>query len=464
MSLFSSVRFRLTLWYLFFFGVLLAGFCAFTYFLIKKDIHDRLDNYLVKDSHHAIATMLSELKENPGNNRAAALEALSEMSLNSPIGIFSGTNLLASNFTENLDDVLVKEITDSAKKSNGQVVLSTRYAGKEEVRIASLLVEAEGKEFFVILAEPLESAREQIQPIKEIFAITLPSTLIIAALGGFLLAKKSLSPVVAMSNQVKHISANNLYERLTVKNRNDELGQLAETFNELLLRLNNSFENMKRFIADASHELRTPLTIIKGEIDVALLQAREPVEYQETLSIINDETVRLSKMVNDLLALASADAGQYKPKVELFYLNDLIESCYKTSKVLASRKHINLILSPLSETPFKGDEEMLKRLILNLLDNAIKYTLNEGTVTLKLINEAKKVKIVVSDNGVGIAEDSLKKIFERFYRVDKARSRSEGGSGLGLAIAKCIVEAHQGSIEVESLLNKGSKFIVSLPL
>jgi heavy metal sensor kinase len=280
---------------------------------------------------------------------------------------------------------------------------------------------------------------------------------------GLLLARKSLAPVVAMSRQAERISAKNLHERLTVKNADDELGQLARVFNELLSRLDRSFESMRTFMADASHELRTPLSIIRGEADVALSQDRDTAEYKEALAIIQDEAQRLSRLVDDMLALARADAGQSPLQIEEFYLNDLIEECCRAAQVLAIQKGVSLALQPTSDISFRGDEDLLRRMVMNLLDNAIKYTPAGGAVSVTLIEETGSVSIIVSDTGVGIPAESASHIFERFYRTNKARSRADGGSGLGLSIAKWVAEAHRGTISFASQPGQGSTFTVIIP-
>jgi signal transduction histidine kinase len=220
---------------------------------------------------------------------------------------------------------------------------------------------------------------------------------------------------------------------------------------------------MREFMADASHELRTPLAVIRGEADVALSQDREPSEYRESLAIIQDEAGRLSRIVDDMMALARADAGQHPLKIQEFYLNDLVEEACRAMKVLAASNGITLTLGLLEDVTYKGDENLLRRLIMNLLDNAIKYTPAGGSVSVELVCEPASVKIIISDTGIGIPAESARHVFERFYRVDKARSRADGGSGLGLAIARWVAEAHKGSIDLTSSPGRGSKFTLSLP-
>jgi heavy metal sensor kinase len=259
------------------------------------------------------------------------------------------------------------------------------------------------------------------------------------------------------------MSAKNLKERLEVRNPNDELGRLAGVLNGLLARLDRSFESMRSFTADAAHELRTPLSIIRGESDVALSQDRDEAEYKQALAIIQDEARRLSRLVDDMLSLARADAGQRPLEIRELYLNDLAEECCRATQVLALQKGISLSLQPSPDISVRGDEDLLRRLILNLLDNAIKYTPPGGVVSLEVVEEETSIRIVVTDTGIGIPPEAALRIFERFYRVGKARSRVDGGSGLGLAIAKWAAEAHEGTINCTSAPGEGSSFVVDLP-
>jgi heavy metal sensor kinase len=266
-----------------------------------------------------------------------------------------------------------------------------------------------------------------------------------------------------MTSHAERISAENLHERLPAPNKRDELGKLARVFNDLLARIESSFESMRRFTADASHELRTPLAIIRGESDVALSKDRELGEYRETLAIIQDEARLLSDIVEDMLALARADAGQRRLKLEEFYFNDLTEECVHSARALALNKNLSLDFESSGDTAFRGDEDLLRRMVINLLDNAIKYTQDGGSVSVKLWREDGRINLRVTDSGIGIPAEAAARVFERFYRVDKARSRSEGGSGLGLPIVKWIAEAHHGSVSLESSPERGSAFTVSLP-
>jgi heavy metal sensor kinase len=295
----------------------------------------------------------------------------------------------------------------------------------------------------------------------------IPIAIFLASLGGYFLARKSLAPVVAMSSQAGRISAKNLHERLPIQNAKDELGRLAASFNELLERVDQSFERQRRFMSDASHELRTPAAILRGESEVALSRTERPAEeYRESLAVLHAEAQRLTQIVEDLFTLTRADAGQYPLSPHEFYLDELVADCTHAARSLASAKQINLTCEVPEELPIRADEALLRRMILNLLDNAIKYTPAGGRVTVSCGRSGAEYALSVTDSGEGIPADLQARVFERFFRVDKARTRSEhdgGGAGLGLSIARWIAEAHHGRLILERSDSNGSTFSALLP-
>jgi heavy metal sensor kinase len=307
---------------------------------------------------------------------------------------------------------------------------------------------------------------EGLRRLRRDFYAGVPLILLLTSAGGYFLARKSLSPIALMNRQTRIVTAERLSSRLDVPNPRDELGELATTINDLLARLEASFAEQQRFIADASHELRTPLAVLRGETELALSQPRELGEYKESLALIKDEAERLSRIVEDLFVLArqpvDAPARLLKEPVAL---NPLINDCWRAAQVLAAPKNLKLTLDKGTiALTLRGDQELLKRMVLNLLDNAVKYTPEGGEIGLTLSSQKGNACIQVYDNGIGIPEAEQQRIFDRFYRVDKARSRALGGAGLGLSIARLIVEAHDGTIEVESRPGTGSSLTVRLPL
>jgi heavy metal sensor kinase len=282
--------------------------------------------------------------------------------------------------------------------------------------------------------------------------------------GGFALARKSLQPVDELARAAQRITAQNLDQPLPVPNPDEEIGRLTATINDMTRRLHDSFARVSEFSADASHELRTPLTVVRGEIELALRSSRNPAEYRRVLETTLEEVLRMSTIVENLLLLAKADQRSYRAHFSEVDLHELLSELVEDGEVLAEHKKIQLRVAQAAPVTIVGDKVRLRQLFLNLLDNAIKYTPEGGRVTLAVEQRNGEALFRVQDTGIGIPEEELEKIFERFYRVDKARSRELGGSGLGLAIARWIAELHRGSIAVSSRLNEGSTFTVRLPL
>lgn len=463
--MFNSVHVRMTLWYVLAFGLLLGGFSIFVYAAVSRAAYQRFDQSLSNSAQTTANLFRSEMEENGGDVAEAAAETRKLLSLGDVrMAVFNGRRLLTATYQNEPMQPVPESAFRAAEAANGPALSTVDGYGEEGARLAVLRVSAGEADYFLALAQPLHNTAEELEALGRIFYLAIPGALLVAGVGGLLLARKSLAPVAAMTERAESIGARNLHERLAVKNSRDELGRLATVLNNLLSRLDRSFESLRQFTADASHELRTPLSIIRGEAEVALSQNRDEAEYRESLAIVHDEARRLSQMVDDMLALARADDRQQGLKIEEFYLNDLVEECVKSSQVLALAKSIVLTLDPATDITFRGDESLIRRMIVNLLNNAIKYTPAGGHVSVKLTSGDTRIEIVVADTGVGIPADSTSRIFERFYRADRARSRSDGGTGLGLSIAKRVADAHNGSINLDSKPGVGSTFTISLPI
>jgi len=266
-----------------------------------------------------------------------------------------------------------------------------------------------------------------------------------------------------IAQTAREIEESDLSRRINV-NTKDELGRLAATLNEMIGRLEKAFQRQKQFTSDASHELRAPLAVIEAESSLALQKERPSSDYQRSLEIISQESKQMSSLIDQLLTLARADAGKEQWNFTEVNLGKLISNLSTDVEVLCQEKGLNFQLGQTQDLVVKGDEARLRELFMNLLDNAIRYTPSPGTVSISLRREGQMAVVAITDTGVGIPAEDMPFIFERFYRVDKSRSRAEGGSGLGLAICRHIAEAHGGKIEVESQVGAGSTFSVWLPL
>jgi heavy metal sensor kinase len=293
--------------------------------------------------------------------------------------------------------------------------------------------------------------------------IGTPLILIIVFLGGHLFSRKALEPVETIRARAETIKSDNLQERIAYDGPPDELSRLADTLNDLLGRIQVSFEQIKRFVADASHELRIPLTGIRGLLEVALRQDRSKEEYKKTIENAFHESERMSELVWDLLALARADAGELELDMRNVSLPTFFRNVFEQGEMLNAGKNIHLKLGPVSDAKAVFDEVKIHQLLLNLLENAIRYNKPGGEVVLSAERKENSLVVSVKDTGLGLSPDDQIKIFERFYRVDKARSREAGGTGLGLPIARTIAHAHKGTLTVTSQLGHGSEFILTLP-
>jgi heavy metal sensor kinase len=289
--------------------------------------------------------------------------------------------------------------------------------------------------------------------------VAIPIILVLGAIGGWILARRSLSPIGYIASKAQSITSQNLSERLTPRGTDDEMDDLIGTINGMIARLESSFKRMAEFTADVSHELKTPICGMRGEAEVLLSKERKGEEYQEGLAHFMEQFDHLNHMINDLILLSKFDATQVELKMVPLRLDLLIKDLFHVFKILAEQKNIGFETGTTEELTVLGDKTRLQQLFTNLIDNAIKYT-PRGSIQISLEKNNEMAMVKVKDTGIGIPQEEQKKIFKRFYRVDKSRSKETGGVGLGLSIAEWIANAHHGRIEVDSELNKGSTFTV----
>lgn len=316
----------------------------------------------------------------------------------------------------------------------------------------------------ILVAMPTESVIEPVRELVRAFQWLGPVVIIIAIAMGSFLAKRSFSKINEVVETAKIITADRLHDRIPAHNAKDEIGKIVTTFNEMISRLDFSFRQMKQFSADASHELRTPLSVMRTQLETGLDAKASLSELKSIAANCLDEAIRMSAIIDNLLLLARADEGQDVIKRERVDLQRLVRETVDESVILASQKSITVTLKETQEAAVLGDELRIRQMLLNLIDNAIKYNRVNGTIDISLNREDGLSKIRIADTGIGIPESQIPRIFDRFYRVDKARSRALGGSGLGLSIAQWIVHAHGGSIQVLSNESEGTEFLICFPL
>jgi heavy metal sensor kinase len=307
--------------------------------------------------------------------------------------------------------------------------------------------------------------RQTLWALGVILAMGVPCAIGLAIGGGYFLAGRMLSPVGAMAETARKITAESLTERLPVENPRDEFGQLARVFNDTLARLEEAFGELRRFTADASHELRTPLTAIRSVGEVALQRSLSGPGYREVIGSMLEEVDRLTRLVESLLTLTRGESGRIQPALEIVSLNALTVSVVEHLRILAEEKEQSLTIDAAAEVSARCDPAILRLGLINVLDNAIKYTLPRGAIRV-MVREmpSGEAAIEVEDTGLGIPAVHHGRVFERFYRVEQGRSRESGGTGLGLATARWAVEVNGGRIELESEEGKGSLFRIVLPM
>ncbi|MEW5978008.1 MAG: ATP-binding protein [Acidobacteriota bacterium] len=317
----------------------------------------------------------------------------------------------------------------------------------------------------VQLACRLDEFQEGLHRFGWILLALLPLGLLLTAGGGYFMSRRALAPVDHIIRAAQAIGPSNLAKGLLVPQTGDELQRLTETLNEMMRRLDTAFRSITRFTADASHELRTPMAIMHTAAELALRNPRTPAQYREALRQILIEVVRTTELIDKLMLLARSDAGVQALQVERMNLADSLSAAYEQCRVLAEARGVEMQIElPRAPVLVDGDEQALRRLFLIFFDNAVKYTPSGGRVFVSLACHRGLAVCRIRDTGVGIAPEDLPKIFERFYRADKARSRSEGSVGLGLSIARWLIDAHQGSVDVQSTVGEGSEFQIRIPL
>ena len=456
-----SIRVRLTLWYVILLAVILAAFSAGVYIALRHTLYNNLDGSLERN-----ATAFLDIIQYDDNRPTLPIRFPSDDPREGEhfVRVFDTSGGLTFDNSSEIGDVPVDAHAVEAALIGRPTVRAVTAAG-DPMRVKTLPIVRDGQVSGVIeVGLAADDASDTLARFLLIIGAAYPLTLGLASLGGVFLAGRALSPVDKVTRLARHVSAEDLSQRLNLQLPDDEVGRLARTFDEMIARLDDAFRRQRDFIADASHELRTPLTIMKGQIDVSLQKEREPRDYMQVLRAVNEEVDRLIRLAGSLLTLTRADAGQIPLVLEPVSVSDVVTSALEQVRPLAGQRGIELRLLPQTDATIQADEDLLLQLLLNLLDNAIKYTPAGGQVTAGWGSNSEQVDLWVGDTGPGIPGEHLPHLFDRFYRVDRARSRAEGGVGLGLAISRWIAEAHGGSISVESAQGEGSTFTVLVPV
>src|SRR5882762_7559576 len=392
----ESMRAKLTLWYTGILALVLTVFAASTYIYLVRATAQRTDDSLVDSSDLVVANLKAELGESARQGGQVVREVVNDFRFRDRQVVVFGENqqVLAASEPPERERLAKKWPTAEAFANLADLTLNTGKACStlpvgHGIRFCGVVLQSPSDKFLIVTAKSPHEEQETLEQVRTAFGIAIPVALILASLGGFLLAKRSLAPVAEMGEQAARISSMNLHERLPVKSERDEVGRLAIIINDLLSRLNRSFEQQRRFMADASHELRPPLAIVRGEAEVALSRPhRKEEEYRQCLNAVYSVGTRMSRIVEELLSLARADSGEYPIKRADCFLGQLVEECLRALKHPAEKRGVRLSFTPpVVELVVQGDAELLRRLFMNLLDNAIKYTMSGGTVMVELSQE-----------------------------------------------------------------------------
>ena len=490
MMFFKSIRFKITILYMGMLALTLSSFSVVLYHNVSAGLYASMDT-LLKSKAGGVAQAIDTyweaakfeaieaggllpevLKKRRNINFAKVAQRWVKEESSDPalldivVQVFDtdGVIIASSKNTKGLPGILRKSFISvlQGRSRFDTIDSDTKSIGMFFRLFTAPVFENEKVAYIVQVASPLASIQTALNNLKVALFILFPITVLATGLMGALLAKMSLRPVDSMVKAIHEMTAENLKLKLAVPATKDEIQKLAETFNDMLGRLEVAFTSQRQLFADLSHELKTPLTILKGEFEVILKKERPPEEYERILRSALEEIDRIAKLAEGLLLLAKFDSKEARLEKERFDLNLLAQAAVNNMKALSKLKQIEISFKPGKDVLIDGDPSQIKTVFLNILDNAVKYTPPKGRISVTVGTEIGGAEVAIEDTGTGIPEEELPHVFDRFYRVDK--SRNAAGFGLGLSIAKSIVEAHGGSIDVRSRLSQGTAFIVLLPL
>lgn len=462
-----SIGFRLTLWYLAIFAVAQLVFGAGMWLILRHHLYDLVDDSLEQQMDDVGNLLRAQKKDEPlADVKRELTEEYTLEHAGDYLQVYLGDGELIYQSPFLQEHPLPKWDPAAVKAdSRTRPLFKDLRLGKKPFRFATQGINVRGAVYVVQTGVVIDDVRKTLHRFRLYLFMFAPLLLTVAAGGGYWLSRRALSPVDALVRTARTITGTTLSSRLEKLSTGDELQRLSDTLNEMLDRIEAAFRRVTQFTADASHELRTPVSLVRTEAELALRRSRGESEYKVALQHILLEAERTTSLIEELLALARADAGRETLNLHPVELRQALRGVVDGWRQVASIRNLQFTESlGLQEPLVSADEAALRRVVNILLDNAFKYTPSPGSVQLSLKQQNDKAVITVRDSGVGIATEEQSRIFERFYRVDKARSRDMGGAGLGLSIAQWIVQQHGGSIQVESNPGHGSIFRVLLPL
>ena len=460
------LRLRLTLWYGSTLALVLIVFSVVLYNITARSLRDAVDQSLEETATAAVRS-LEERGFLPLIDEEELLSQFPELArIDKFFQIFSpsGTITIRSpNIKQH--EVPLSRIALETAFNGTSIFESANYPKEPPLRLVSVPIMYRGNLLYIVqVGTSMESIEETLRRLLLVLLVTMPIALAVSLASGWFLAGRALRPVDAITLAAQRIAAGDLSQRLTVSTSPDEIGRLASMFNDMIGRLDASFQQIRQFTSDASHELRTPLTVMKGETELVLRRPRPLGDYQSVLESNLEEIDRMTRIVDDLLFLSRADMGEVKMETLPVSLESLVEDIHRQATLLGQDRNIAVTLGTVMPAVVQGDELRLRELLLNLVENAIKYSNPGGKVEISLVAEGSSARLSVTDQGIGIAPADVPRIFHRFYRTDNARAHTKKGTGLGLAICTWIADSHKGRIDVTSVPGLGSTFTVTIPL
>jgi heavy metal sensor kinase len=454
----ASIRVRLTGWYAVVLFLTLVVYAAATFVAVRREFLEQLDEQL----HDEFETAEGFLRATPEGGLVWSGERRHDPDDDEDRGVdvwaADGTAIARSGASGSLPPVAVGA-TGAQPRYQSMVVDGRRW----RTLTATWLIG--GRSVVLRASRSEERLRAQLREVLTVLVLGLPLVVVLAGIGGYALARRALTPIDHLASEARRITAERLHERVSVQNPHDEIGRLATVINDTFARLESSFDQLRRFTADASHELRTPLSVIRGIGEVGLGETRTPAEYKEVLGSMLEEVDRLSNLVDTLLRLSHGDAGNVRLSRQAVDVGQLTRDVVSSLGVLAEERGQHLNVDDVrAGVAVAADRLVLREAITNIVDNAIKYSGRSSTIEIQVRSTEGQAILSVADRGPGIAPEHRERIFDRFFRLDEARSRDSGGTGLGLAIAKWAVEVNGGRISVDGNAGGGSVFLVTLPI
>jgi heavy metal sensor kinase len=453
----ASIRARLTGWYAVVLSLMLVVYATATFLAVRHEFIEQLDEQLHDEFETAEGFLTptadgrivwsGDRRHDPDNDEDRGSDVWSA----------GGEPIYRSGVSAALPPVALAA-------AGAQARYESIVAGGRRWRTLTGTSLVGGRSVVLRASRSEERLRAQLSEVLVVLVLGLPVVVVMAGVGGYVLARRALSPIDHLASEARRITAERLHERLSVPNQHDEIGRLAAVINETFARLESSFDQLRRFTADASHELRTPLSVIRGIGESGLGETRTPAEYKEAMGSMLEEVDRLTNLVDTLLRLSYGDAGTVRLSRTSFDLALLTRDVVSSLAILAEERHQRLNVDVADGAVVFADRLVLREAITNVVDNAIKYSPEASTIDIRVRPEGSDAILTVADEGRGIAAEHRERIFDRFFRLDEGRSRDEGGTGLGLAIAKWAVEVNGGHITVGNGASGGSVFRVVLPI